>query len=162
LAAEADWLETARSLFGAADHATLLACHDSAARTHQLAAFDGDRLVGALYLAPDPVGVSRSWAAQQLGRSHADAAARFAVLAGRPADARLDPGATVCSCYSVGVNQIVAAIAKGCTDVIRVGEATQAGTNCGSCRSEIGAIIQRGRRHERAVEAPLPVAALGV
>ncbi len=52
-----------------------------------------------------------------------------------------DPGATVCSCNGIGVNQIIAAIRNGCHSVEAVGKATSAGTNCGSCRAEIRGII---------------------
>ena len=36
---------------------------------------------------------------------------------------------------------IRAAIAKGCATVEAVGQATKAGTNCGSCKPEIGALL---------------------
>jgi len=41
----------------------------------------------------------------------------------------------------VGVNQLDAAIADGCASVDEIGKAVKAGTNCGSCRSEIRAIV---------------------
>ncbi|MCA0021210.1 bacterioferritin-associated ferredoxin, partial [Mesorhizobium sp. B264B1A] len=58
---------------------------------------------------------------------------------------RPDAGATVCSCFNVGIKQITAAVASGCTNVEAIGAALKAGTNCGSCRSEIRAIIQAHR-----------------
>jgi assimilatory nitrate reductase catalytic subunit len=85
--------------------------------------------------------VARNWAVSQLRVSHANLSKRFAVAAGRPGADKPDPGATVCSCFSVGVNQITAAIREGCHSVEAVGEKTSAGTNCGSCRSEIRGII---------------------
>ena len=57
------------------------------------------------------------------------------------APTRPDPGATVCSCFGVGVNQIVAAVRGGCHSVEAVGKELNAGTNCGSCRAEIRGII---------------------
>src|SRR5690606_19597667 len=75
----------------------------------RIAFFEGDRLQIALFIARQPVAVSRNWAAAQLGERRGDARTRFSVIAGRPGAGRLDPGATVCSCFSVGVNQIVAA-----------------------------------------------------
>ena len=62
----------------------------------------------------------------------------IAQMADRP-----DPGATVCSCFSIGINQIVAAIASGrAVTVAEIGEALKAGSNCGSCRPEIARILQ--------------------
>jgi assimilatory nitrate reductase catalytic subunit len=43
------------------------------------------------------------------------------------------------------VNQIAAAVAAGCASVDAIGATLKAGTNCGSCRSEIRAIVNAGR-----------------
>ena len=104
---------------------------------YRFACFDGERLVGALFLAPEPVAVSRAWACEQLATQHPGQRARMAVMAGRPGTGLADRGATVCSCFGIGANQIAAAVAGGCTTVGAVGQALQAGTNCGSCRGEI-------------------------
>ncbi|MER9329637.1 molybdopterin-dependent oxidoreductase [Mesorhizobium sp. M0488] len=139
-----DWAAFAGALFHA-PAAEMLAYHDSDAGQHRIAAFDGDRLAGALFIAAGPVAVSRGWAAEQLEDTHTSQRERFRIVAGRAGADRPDAGATVCSCFSVGVNQIVAAVAAGCTTVEAVGGALKAGTNCGSCRSEIRAIIQTNR-----------------
>ncbi|MGW4467332.1 nitrite reductase large subunit NirB [Micromonospora sp. NPDC004704] len=47
--------------------------------------------------------------------------------------AALPGGAQVCSCNAVTKDQIVAAIADGCTDVPDLKACTRAGTSCGSC-----------------------------
>ncbi|WP_292183302.1 nitrate reductase, partial [Mesorhizobium sp.] len=61
-----DWAGFAGSLFGAPPGAEMSAYHDGDAGQHRIAAFDGDRLLGALFVAPGPVAVSRGWAADQL------------------------------------------------------------------------------------------------
>ncbi|WP_027060126.1 nitrate reductase [Mesorhizobium loti] len=139
-----DWTAFAGSLFDA-PLAEMLAYHDGDAGQHRIAAFDGNQLSGALFIAPGPVAVSRGWAAQQLEEIHASQRERFRIVAGRAGAERPDAGATVCSCFNVGVNQIVAAVAAGCTTVEAIGNALKAGTNCGSCRSEIRAIIEANR-----------------
>lgn len=64
------------------------------------------------------------------------------LLAGRPASGYIDPGALVCSCMSVGENIIIEAITKhGCTSAMAVGAQCRAGTNCGSCVSQINELI---------------------
>ncbi|TJW17583.1 MAG: nitrate reductase [Mesorhizobium sp.] len=143
--ADIDWASFARSLFGTPPDADMLAYHDRDAGQHRIAAFADDRLSGALFVAPGPVAVSRSWAAEQLDGTHAGQRERFRIVAGRAGAERPDAGATVCSCFSVGANQITAAVAAGCTTVEAIGSALKAGTNCGSCRAEIRAIIQAGR-----------------
>lgn len=106
----------------------------------RFAFFDGPRLLAAFFLAREPVAVARNWAIAQLNAEHANLQ-RFALVAGRPGADKPDPGATVCSCFGVGVNQIVAAVRGGCHTVEAVGRALNAGTSCGSCRAEIRGIV---------------------
>ncbi|WP_140755848.1 nitrate reductase [Mesorhizobium sp. B2-1-8] len=141
---DVDWTAFAGSLFGTAD-AEVLAYHDREAGQHRIAAFEGEHLAGALFIAPGPVAVSRGWAAERLGEIHASQHQRFRIVAGRAGAERPDAGATVCSCFNVGVNQITAAVSAGCTTVDAIGATLKAGTNCGSCRSEIRAIILANR-----------------
>ncbi len=108
---------------------------------HRLLVFDGDRLAAALFVAQAPVPVSRQWAADQLARSHSDPFARSRLIAGRPPMDQPDKGAIVCACFSVGINEIAAAVRGGCHSVEAVGACLNAGTNCGSCRPEIRRIV---------------------
>jgi assimilatory nitrate reductase catalytic subunit len=143
-AAPLDWTTLAKRLLGVAhrDDESLLAYHDGTSGRHRFAAFDGERLVGALFAAPEPVMASRAFAVAQLGAVHPTAGERFKVLAGRGGTAAPERGAIVCSCFDVGVNDIVAAVTTGgCMSVAAVGAALKAGTNCGSCRSEIKRLL---------------------
>jgi assimilatory nitrate reductase catalytic subunit len=154
-----DWTSFARTLLrvggghpGAsdADNSELLSYHDQATGQHRFAAFAGERLLGAVYAGPTPVGVSRSWAADQLEAPELSASARLRLLAGRPGADVPDRGAIVCACFEVGFNQIAtAATTGGCTSVEAIGAALKAGTNCGSCRSEISRIV-KDARHAKA------------
>ena len=48
----------------------------------------------------------------------------------------------VCSCFAVGVNDLRRAITEDqALSVQAIGELLKAGTNCGSCRPEIQAIL---------------------
>jgi assimilatory nitrate reductase catalytic subunit len=132
-----DMTAFAVSLFGAPAGAETLAYHDGATGRHRFACFAGNRLIGALFLASEPVAVSRAWACEQLLVEHTGLRARMAVMAGRPDASGIDRGALVCSCFGIGSNEIAAAIAQGCRTTEAVGQALKAGTNCGSCRGEI-------------------------
>ena len=53
-----------------------------------------------------------------------------------------NPGPVVCACFGIGVNTILDAItSQGLMSVEAVGEALGAGTNCGSCKPELGALL---------------------
>ncbi|WP_457588211.1 nitrate reductase [Ensifer canadensis] len=136
-----DWVAWCRRIFELPDDIEPIGYSDGLSGNRRLAFFDGDRLLLALYLAPEPVAVARNWAVEQLSISHGDLRLRFALVAGRPGADTPDPGATVCSCFNVGVNQIVAAVLNGCRTVEAVGQTLNAGTNCGSCRAEIRGIV---------------------
>lgn len=120
-----------------------LGYHDHAGQRHRVAVFDNCGLVGAFFSAREPVRVSRSWAAEQLAKPPID---RLSILAGRSGATQRDRGATVCACFEIGVNQIVDAIKDGCRTVATIGVELKAGTNCGSCRAEIGRLV-----HEHAI-----------
>ncbi|WP_299348681.1 nitrate reductase [uncultured Maritalea sp.] len=119
--------------------------HDDQQR---LAWFDGVHLRTAIYIASSPVEVSRSWAAGQLDTIFDETALRYRMVAGRPGKDMPDPGPIVCSCFSVGANQILDAVNAGCTSVSEIGKTLSAGTNCGSCKAEISELI-----HERSLLA---------
>jgi assimilatory nitrate reductase catalytic subunit len=131
------WL---REAFRLPSTAAALTATDATTGRESLALFDGDVLQLAVYLSPDPVLVSRSWAASLLAGS-IEAGARANVLAGRPGSDRPDPGPIVCACFQVGAGQVAKAIHEGCDTVDAIGAALEAGTNCGSCRAELRLLL---------------------
>jgi assimilatory nitrate reductase catalytic subunit len=66
---------------------------------------------------------------------------------GRQLGQAFDTSKVICACSGVRLSAVEAAVAKGCASVDAVGEATGAGTNCGSCRPEIAAILPRRQAH---------------
>ena len=132
--------------FGIEKGIDVLTLTDARSGRNSFAGFAGPRLVFALWLSPDPVLVSRQWASARLGEHHDDTTARSAILSGRPGADRADPGPLVCSCFGVGANQIAELAQTGkATTVDAVGAVLNAGTNCGSCRTEIRRIIDAHR-----------------
>jgi assimilatory nitrate reductase catalytic subunit len=114
---------------------------DVAAGDCRILAFNGTRLMAALFASRAPVAVSRQWAVDQLLTDHGDAMARYRLVAGRPGADQPDKGAIVCSCFSVGTKEIAHVASQGCRSVEAIGQVLGAGTNCGSCRPEIRRII---------------------
>jgi len=104
-------------------------------------------LAEALLVAPPGQLPARDWLVSLLAsRQTLAQAERMAVLSGRaPAATPPSVGRIVCSCFNVGVNQLASAVAAGCSTLAEIGERLNAGTNCGSCRSEIKAIIDARR-----------------
>lgn len=139
------WELWARAAFSLPAGADMVGYVDTVGGGTRLAFFDGQQLLAALFLSDRPVAVSRQWAISQLTAEHPDRSARSRVIAGRPAAGQIDKGAIVCSCFSVGINEIAASIRSGCGTVEAVGQAVNAGTNCGSCRAEIRRIIDAQR-----------------
>ena len=64
------------------------------------------------------------------------------VLSGKAPKGRKDEGALVCSCFGIRINTIIEAIeSRGLTTVDQIGAVLEAGTNCGSCRADLGALL---------------------
>ncbi|TIX51232.1 nitrate reductase [Alteraurantiacibacter aquimixticola] len=97
------------------------------------------QMLAALYLTRSGELPARDWIVRQFA---APDASDHELLAGRPAIALPDRGKVVCVCHDVGENTIREAAANGANTVQAVGEATCAGTNCGSCRTLIAQIIE--------------------
>ncbi|NLH79364.1 MAG: nitrate reductase, partial [Phyllobacteriaceae bacterium] len=129
----------AEGLFGAG--VNLVHVVDGRAGLSRVAAVRDGAVVGVLFVAREPVEASRDWLAGRFAEPVLPASEAVALLAGRPAGARADPGRRVCTCYGIGVNQIRAAVLDGCSTVEAVGDRLKAGTNCGSCRPEIVRIV---------------------
>ncbi len=155
-----NWQAFAASLFASREGAETLAYHDGAAGRHRFACFEGERLVGALFVATEPVAAPRAWACEQLVKRHPDRRTRLAVIAGRPGNGFVDRGAIVCSCYGVGTNEIASAAARGCLTVEEIGWTLKAGSNCGSCRGEIARLIAEHRTGASAPGEPFGARAL--
>ncbi|WP_197922503.1 nitrate reductase [Thiosulfatihalobacter marinus] len=130
-----NWEDFARALFDAPG-AQVSSVIDPTRSTTRIALHDNGALIGALYTAPEPVAVARAHISALLRTPGA------AALAGRPGQDQPDPGATVCACFNVGVNTIIAAITQqNLLSVDEIGTALQAGSNCGSCRPELAALL---------------------
>ena len=111
---------------------------------------DGGVLLAALYMTRTGQLPPRDWAEAQLGTGSADAAE---LLAGRCAAPQPDRGPIVCVCHGIGSNQVRAAVDQGACSVAAIGAATSAGTNCGSCRPAISALLRDWNRQLAEVPA---------
>ncbi len=125
----------------------LLEYTDRRGLAYRAAAVDeaGAMAEALLVAAPDQL-PARDWLVSLLGsRQPLAAADRHALLSGRSPSPVPSAGRIICSCFNVGINQLASAVAAGCDSLDAIGKALNAGTNCGSCRSEIRSIIDAGR-----------------
>ncbi|MEQ8266523.1 MAG: molybdopterin-dependent oxidoreductase [Parvibaculum sp.] len=114
------------------------------------ARLEADRLMDCLVLTRDGALPSRDWLSGLLALDAVDEATRRFLLAGRAAEGGQGEGRIVCACMGVRSTAIADAICSGAHDVFAVGEKTGAGTNCGSCRSEIRNLIAATEREDAA------------
>jgi assimilatory nitrate reductase catalytic subunit len=122
--------------------------HDAQARLSQYVSFAGDRIEAFLHVGPTLDRAALDWAIALLGRDRIEPSARRFILAGG-GEETTSASPLVCACHGVRRDVIEAAIAQGDESVEAVGATTRAGTNCGSCRSEIRQIFA-----SRAARAP--------
>ncbi|WP_159982430.1 MULTISPECIES: nitrate reductase [unclassified Novosphingobium] len=106
--------------------------------TRRVAVIVAGRLAGVLFVTRTGLLPSRDWLIGQLAVEDVGAT----VLAARGPGSQPDKGPTVCVCFDIGLNQIVAAIREqALVDVPAIGKALGAGTNCGSCRPALAKIL---------------------
>lgn len=131
----------ARKVFnlGADAKCEMVAMRDAKDGASRFAAVARGKILGAIFIARAPVDAARAWLCEIFAQEGADP---LALLAGRPPRACRDPGPKICVCLNVGANSILDAITgKNLNSADAVGEATGAGTGCGSCRPEIERLL---------------------
>ncbi|MDJ0859927.1 MAG: molybdopterin-dependent oxidoreductase, partial [Dinoroseobacter sp.] len=131
-----DWEAEARAVLNLSA-GTASVIEDRARGVARVAIVENGIVTGVFFAAPDPVALSRSYSVALVGSEIAPLEA----LAGVPGADRPDPGATVCACFDVGINDLRRAIDAGHRSVPALGLCLNAGTNCGSCKPELQALI---------------------
>ena len=156
-----DWATWMRQRLGAtSSESDYLDYLDPASGIYRAAYLANERLEACVYIARRPDLPDRAWLGGLFQRGKLAAADRTRLLAGRPAGPKDDAGPLVCSCFVVGRNTLRRAIAQhGMTDTRQVGARLRAGTNCGSCLSEIRALLAEHARKE-SPSPPQPAARL--
>lgn len=135
-----DWEAEARRLCGQTRGSASLQT-DPTRGSIRIAITQDNRITALFFAAPNPVVVSRSAVVDMIGTDTPPLAA----LAGRSASDRPCAGATVCACFNLGRNTLLAAIENGADSLAALGNATCAGTNCGSCKPELTALLTQAR-----------------
>jgi assimilatory nitrate reductase catalytic subunit len=99
------------------------------------------RLDRVLFLAVGGELPIRDWLIELFAADRVGPQERASLLIGRAPGRAVETGPVVCACRNVRSKRILAAIAAGATRLDAVGEATTAGTVCGSCRPEIARLL---------------------
>ncbi len=107
---------------------------------HRAALVQDGVVQAVLFIGPDHNLPARDWLVSLFERERISLEDRRALLAGLPAEGGA-PEKPVCVCFGVGEGSIRRAIDGGCASVAAIGAATQAGTNCGSCKPELRALL---------------------
>ena len=102
------------------------------------------RLESCLFIARDHSQLpDRNWLQDLFREQTLDNIDCACLLAGKSVNRSQDTGPIVCSCFGVGRNTILQTIIKNnLTDITRIDEYLQAGTNCGSCIPELRQLLQ--------------------
>ncbi|NOE25119.1 nitrate reductase [Ruegeria sp. HKCCD6157] len=145
-----DWEHKAREWFGLPD-AMVTSIEDPKRGSHRIALSDGQRLLAALFISRQPIILMRDYLASLPEVS------LIQILSGRSSAASEDCGPIVCSCFGVGLKTIIGAIRdKRLINVDDIGDALQAGTNCGSCRPELAELVAEHSKLNRNTPKSFP------
>ncbi|MCB1850886.1 MAG: molybdopterin-dependent oxidoreductase [Gammaproteobacteria bacterium] len=143
-----DWSDLARKLSGSDQPVSEWAeMQDRAGGRYRGVSIIDGSLAACLFIGPDHKLPARDWLVQLFSKSTLASHERMRLLAGTPAANQQDAGRTICACFNVGENTLIKGICdKGLVTLEAIGKTLQAGTNCGSCLSEINTLIQRYTR----------------
>ena len=126
VAAQGDWVEYV----------------DRSTGIYRAAHIVNERIEACVFLSPRADLPPRAWLTSLFTKPLLDGNDRASVLSGRPSDDHRDAGETVCSCFNVGRNTIMAAIGELDLETAeQIGKHLRAGTNCGSCLPELRTMI---------------------
>jgi assimilatory nitrate reductase catalytic subunit len=133
----------ARALLDPAHAANRIEYLDRCGRSYRIAATTDDGILAEALIVASPrklpdEGFLLSILAAGLPLS---ATERLALLAGRAVGASKPKGRIVCACFGVDEPAIAEAASNGADNLDAIGATLKAGTNCGSCRSEIKRIL---------------------
>ena len=138
-----DWTDYSRKLLCTTDEGVnWIEYLDSSSGRYRAARLVDGQLESCIFIGPDHELPPREWLIGLFEQDPLDDVSRRSLLSGKPGAGQKDAGAVVCSCFGVGINTIVEAIrTQGLVTPEAIGEALQAGTNCGSCVPELKSII---------------------
>ena len=140
-----NWGNSARQLLcTSGDDVNWVEYFDRASQRYRAARIENEYLESCVFIGPDINLPERDWLAKLFEKENLNDSERNSVLTGKPADAKEDVGRIICACFSVGVNTITNAINdQQLTTVEQIGKHCKAGTNCGSCVSEIRKLLSK-------------------
>jgi assimilatory nitrate reductase catalytic subunit len=149
-----DWRRWARDILCAPQierHAEWLEYLDSAADRYHgvrlLARTDGaSALESCVFIAPTIELPPRSWLAELIAKPSISPEERMNLLAGAAPRGQTERGPAVCVCFGVDAQAIRRTIReRGAVTVEAIGQACQAGTNCGSCKPALKILLDEVR-----------------
>ncbi|MGH9562446.1 MAG: (2Fe-2S)-binding protein, partial [Terracidiphilus sp.] len=139
---QGDWSPWARRLLYASPEADWLEYVDRATGIYRAAYLIEDKIQACIFISPRPDLPPRNWVSSLFAKVALDDTDRAGLLLGQPVDATADIGAVVCSCFGVGRNTILSSIRQfDLRTPEQIGQRLRAGTNCGSCRPELKALL---------------------
>jgi assimilatory nitrate reductase catalytic subunit len=119
----------------------MLRFEDQSAGSLREAYVGGERLERLLFTTVAGVLPPRDWLAALFEADLLEPLQRAALLVGRAPGAAVALAPLICTCLNVRADAIAAAIEGGAPSVDAIGEATGAGTSCGSCRPELRRLL---------------------
>lgn len=138
-----NWATHAKTLLNVEAGEEWAEFYDKADGHYRAARFIDGHLDSVIFIDSSILLPPRDWLISLFQKETISAKERSSILQGLPPADGEDMGKIICACFNVGEKTIAKAISEGGAEsAAAVGEICQAGTNCGSCRPEITALIR--------------------
>ncbi|MFV2003917.1 MAG: molybdopterin-dependent oxidoreductase, partial [Gammaproteobacteria bacterium] len=138
-----DWAIHAKTLLNVEQDEEWAEFYDKADGHYRAARFVAGHLDSVIFIDSSILLPPRDWLISLFQKDQISAKERSGLLQGTPPAEVEDVGKIICACFNVGEKTIYKAVNEaGAENVEAVGKICQAGTNCGSCKPEINALVR--------------------
>lgn len=115
-----------------------------------LMVLENDKLFASMIVSRTPLSINSDWIDHLFGLNQIEQQQISSVLRLTP-DKEFTHGDKVCSCFGVHEKPIIEAIKAGTNSVEALGQQLKCGTNCGSCKSELGLLVKQYTKTQQTI-----------
>ncbi len=111
---------------------------------------ENDKLLASIIVSSTPLNINPDWIDHLFALNQIEQQQISSLLRLTP-DKEFTQGDKVCSCFGVHEKPIIEAIEAGANSVEALGQQLKCGTNCGSCKSELGLLVKQYTKTQQTI-----------
>lgn len=118
--------------------------------THYVICLQAGKLVFLCYCAATTPTIESAWLEHAFSQNNLPETDIQSLLSGTSNES-FAKGRQICSCFNIGEKEVINAIKSGCNSISQLGDTLKCGTNCGSCKSELGVLLSEHKENKEEI-----------